>query len=86
MRGSFIHPLIVRSSFFVIFISLLLKVLFVQQMDAQTALRRAAARAVTQPDFDPTGIPNVESLIEELKQHCPEFFDKDSKYDSCFQR
>lgn len=43
-------------------------------MDAKTALRRAAARAITQPDFDPTGIPDIESLRKELQHHCPEFF------------
>ena len=47
-------------------------------MDAKTALRRAVARAITQPDFDPTGIPDIEALREEIKRFCPEFFeDKD---------
>jgi len=43
-------------------------------MDAATALRRAAARAITQPDFDPTGIEDIEGLRNELKRYCPEFF------------
>jgi hypothetical protein len=43
-------------------------------MDAATALRRAVARAITRPDFDPTGIEDIEGLRKELKRYCPEFF------------
>jgi hypothetical protein len=43
-------------------------------MNAATALRRAVARAITRPDFDPTGIEDIEGLRKELKRYCPEFF------------
>jgi len=45
-------------------------------MNAKTALLRIAARQASRPDFDPTGIPDVENLVNELKRHCPEFFDQ----------
>ena len=43
-------------------------------MTPRAALLRIAARAATQPDFDPIGIPDVAHMIDVLKNECPEFF------------
>ena len=43
-------------------------------MTPRAALLRIAARAATQPDFDPIGIPDVDRMIDVLQHECPEFF------------
>lgn len=43
-------------------------------MDARTALRRGAARAIAQPNFDRNGIPGIDDLERELRAEYPEIF------------
>lgn len=43
-------------------------------MTAREALRRIAARALANPDFNAVGITDVNNLRDELQREHPEFF------------
>lgn len=45
-------------------------------MDARTAIRRGLARAISQPGFDPTGIPGFEALAAALAPYTPEALER----------
>ena len=38
-------------------------------MTAKEAILQAALRALSQPDFDRAGIPDVDHLVDQLKDH-----------------
>ena len=43
-------------------------------MTSRDALRRIAARALANPDFNAVGIPDVDDLRDVLQREYPEFF------------
>lgn len=45
-------------------------------MDARTAIRRGLARAISQPGFDPAGIPGFEALAAGLAPYTPEALER----------